>query len=45
LSDNVYGTQAEDAARAPPPSTRCTPDPLGEIWDYVGGVIDVRSSS
>ena len=43
LSDNVYGTQAEDAARRDFTINALYFDPISEeIWDYVGGVIDVR---
>lgn len=43
LSDNVYGTQAEDAARRDFTVNALYFDPATEeIWDYVGGVPDVR---
>ncbi len=43
LSDNVYGTQAEDAARRDFTINALYFDPATEeIWDYVGGVPDVR---
>jgi poly(A) polymerase len=43
LSDNVYGTQAEDAARRDFTVNALYFDPATEeIWDYVGGVADVR---
>jgi poly(A) polymerase len=44
LSDNVYGTQAEDAARRDFTINALYFDPTTEeIWDYVGGVADVRA--
>jgi poly(A) polymerase len=44
LSDNVYGTQAEDAARRDFTINALYFDPTTEeIWDYVGGVTDVRA--
>ena len=44
LSDNVYGTQAEDAARRDFTINALYFDPISEeIWDYVGGVTDVRA--
>ena len=44
LSDNVYGTQAEDAARRDFTINALYFDPSDEtIWDYVGGVRDVRA--
>ncbi|MCC7326720.1 MAG: polynucleotide adenylyltransferase PcnB [Burkholderiales bacterium] len=44
LSDNVYGTQAEDAARRDFTINALYFDPTSEeIWDYVGGVTDVRA--
>ena len=44
LSDNVYGTQAEDAARRDFTINALYFDPATEeIWDYVGGVTDVRA--
>ncbi|MDR2016590.1 MAG: polynucleotide adenylyltransferase PcnB [Burkholderiales bacterium] len=44
LSDNVYGTQAEDALRRDFTINALYFDPeTEEIWDYVGGVNDVRA--
>jgi poly(A) polymerase len=44
LSDNVYGSQAEDAARRDFTCNALYFDPTSEeIWDYVGGVIDSRA--
>ena len=44
LSDNVYGTQAEDAARRDFTINALYFDPTTEeVWDYVGGVTDVRA--
>ena len=44
LSDNVYGTQAEDAARRDFTINALYFDPATEeVWDYVGGVADVRA--
>jgi len=44
LSDNVYGTQAEDAARRDFTINALYFDPADEtIWDFVGGVQDVRA--
>ena len=44
LSDNVYGTQAEDAARRDFTINALYFDPASEeIWDYVGGVTDCRA--
>ncbi len=44
LSDNVYGTQAEDAARRDFTINALYFDPVAEeIWDYVGGVTDIRA--
>jgi poly(A) polymerase len=44
LSDNVYGSQAEDAARRDFTINALYFDPsTEEIWDYVGGVPDVRA--
>ncbi|MCC7041235.1 MAG: polynucleotide adenylyltransferase PcnB [Burkholderiales bacterium] len=44
LSDNVYGTQAEDAARRDFTINALYFDPASEeIWDYVGGVSDCRA--
>jgi poly(A) polymerase len=44
ISDNVYGSQAEDAARRDFTINALYFDPLTEeIWDYVGGVPDVRA--
>src|SRR5690242_21032982 len=44
LSDNVYGSQAEDAARRDFTVNALYFDPATEeIWDYVGGVNDIRA--
>jgi poly(A) polymerase len=44
LSDNVYGSQAQDAARRDFTINALYFDPTTEeIWDYVGGVPDVRA--
>jgi poly(A) polymerase len=44
ISDNVYGTQAEDAARRDFTVNALYFDPeTEEVWDYVGGVPDVRA--
>lgn len=44
LTDNVYGTQAEDAARRDFTINALYFDPADEtIWDFVGGVTDVRA--
>jgi poly(A) polymerase len=44
LTDNVYGSQAEDAARRDFTINALYFDPSSEeIWDYVGGVTDVRA--
>ncbi len=44
LSDNVYGNQHEDAARRDFTINALYYDPSSEeIWDYVGGVTDIRS--
>ena len=44
LSDNVYGSQAEDAARRDFTINALYFDPATEeVWDYVGGVADVRA--
>jgi poly(A) polymerase len=44
LSDNVYGTNAEDAARRDFTINALYFDPADEtIWDFVGGVPDVRA--
>ena len=44
LSDNVYGTQHEDAARRDFTINALYFDPSSEeIWDYVGGVTDTRA--
>ncbi|MDR1529126.1 MAG: polynucleotide adenylyltransferase PcnB [Burkholderiales bacterium] len=44
LSDNVYGTQSEDAMRRDFTVNALYFDPLSEeIWDYVGGVNDIRA--
>ena len=44
ISDNVYGLQAEDAARRDFTINALYFDPsTEEVWDYVGGVTDVRA--
>ena len=44
ISDNVYGTQPEDAARRDFTLNALYFDPTTEeVWDYVGGVADVRA--
>ena len=44
LSDNVYGSQAEDAVRRDFTVNALYFDPADEtIWDYTGGVADVRA--
>ena len=44
LSDNVFGTQAQDAARRDFTINALYFDPATEeIWDYVGGVADIRA--
>jgi poly(A) polymerase len=44
LSDNVYGTQAEDAVRRDFTINALYFDPASEeVWDYVGGVVDIRA--
>ncbi len=44
LSDNVYGSQAEDAARRDFTINALYYDPsTGEVLDYVGGVADIRA--
>lgn len=44
LSDNVYGSQAEDAARRDFTINALYFDPsTEEVWDYVGGVPDIRA--
>ncbi len=44
LSDNVYGSQSEDAVRRDFTINALYFDPTTEeIWDYVGGVVDVRA--
>jgi poly(A) polymerase len=44
LSDNVYGSQAEDAARRDFTINALYFDPAEEtIWDFVGGIPDVRA--
>ncbi len=44
LSDNVYGTQDGDAARRDFTINALYFDPASEeIWDYVGGVTDIRA--
>jgi len=44
LSDNVFGTQAEDALRRDFTINALYFDPATEeIWDYVGGVADVKA--
>jgi poly(A) polymerase len=45
ISDNVYGTQAEDAARRDFTINALYFDPATEeVWDYVGGITDVASA-
>jgi poly(A) polymerase len=44
LSDNVFGSQAEDALRRDFTLNALYFDPATEeVWDYVGGVTDVRA--
>jgi poly(A) polymerase len=44
LSDNVYGTQSEDAARRDFTINALYFDPATEeVWDFVGGVADIRA--
>jgi poly(A) polymerase len=44
LSDNVYGTQGQDAARRDFTINALYFDPTTEaIWDFVGGVADIRA--
>jgi len=44
LSDNVFGTQAEDAVRRDFTVNALYFDPSTEsVWDYVGGVTDVKA--
>ena len=44
LSDNVYGTQAEDAVRRDFTINALYFDPATEtVWDYVGGLNDIRA--
>jgi poly(A) polymerase len=44
ISDNVYGSQAEDAARRDFTINALYFDPATEsIWDYVGGFADIRA--
>jgi poly(A) polymerase len=44
LSDNVYGSHAEDAARRDFTINALYFDPVTEeVWDYVGGVADIRA--
>ena len=44
LTDNVYGSQAEDAARRDFTINALYFDPQTEtIWDYVGGMTDIRA--
>ena len=44
LSDNVYGTQAEDALRRDFTINALYFDPATEsVWDYVGGLTDIRA--
>jgi poly(A) polymerase len=44
LSDNVYGSHAEDAARRDFTVNALYFDPATEaVWDYVGGVADIRA--
>ena len=43
ISDNVYGSQAEDASRRDFTINALYFDPASEeVWDYVGGVVDIR---
>src|SRR5436190_6089494 len=43
ISDNVYGSQAEDAARRDFTINALYFDPATEeVWDYVGGINDIR---
>ena len=43
ISDNVYGSQAEDALRRDFTINALYFDPASEeVWDYVGGVVDIR---
>ena len=44
LSDNVYGSQIEDAARRDFTINALYFEPAKEeVWDYVGGVADIRA--
>jgi len=44
ITDNVYGTQAEDAARRDFTINALYFDPATEeVWDFVGGVADIRA--
>jgi poly(A) polymerase len=44
ISDNVYGSQAEDAARRDFTINALYFDPATEeVWDFVGGVADIRA--
>ena len=44
LSDNVYGSHAEDAARRDFTINALYFDPATEeVWDFVGGVADIRA--
>lgn len=44
LSDNVYGSQAEDAVRRDFTINALYFEPATDtIWDYVGGVVDIRA--
>jgi poly(A) polymerase len=44
LSDNVFGSQAEDALRRDFTMNALYFDPVSEeVWDYVGGVADARA--
>jgi len=44
LSDNVYGSQVEDATRRDFTINALYFDPLNEeVWDFVGGVADIRA--
>ena len=44
ISDNVYGTQAEDAVRRDFTINALYFDPATEqVWDFVGGVADIRA--
>lgn len=44
ISDNVYGSQAEDAVRRDFTINALYFDPATEeVWDYVGGIADIRA--